>query len=329
MAGPAAAGLRCRVGLDRRRRPGAVAKDVADLVKRLAEVQHVDGKRVPQETGADPSLRRRNPGPFEGIGKHAPDELRRPHRTERRLQADEQVPRPAGPPVHDMVGNRLADIDRQRHAVMTPALAANRDLAGPPVDVIKPDRTDLLAAQAEPGQQKHDGAVAASGRIIAADGGDQPADLVGGKTVRRAVHAPGRDLRHARNQVPAGQPGGEHEPEQPSEIDRLLLQVRPASRLGGRKGKEGADLLRSDAVQVAGLRPEQEGQETPEEPAALGDRALAQPPLTAQPVAVVRGQPPKPVRRRRFRCRRGDRARGNEMPDKPGNAGMPAANCVP
>ena len=67
-----------------------------------------------------------------------------------RPKGDEQVPRPAGPPVQDVVGNRFAHVDRQRHAVMKPSLAPDQDLAGMPVDVVEPDRMDLLAAQAGP-----------------------------------------------------------------------------------------------------------------------------------------------------------------------------------
>ena len=248
--------------------------------------------------GANPSIRRRHAGPCKGIDQHAPDEVRRPERTVGRAQGDEQMPRPACPLVQNVVGNRFAHVDRQRHAVMKPLLAADRDLAGTPVDVVEPDRGDLLAAQAEPGQQKQDGAVAAPGRAFAVHGGDQTANLPGRKVARCAMPAPGRDLRHAQDKVAAGQPGGEHEPEHPAEIRRLLVQTLPAPRNSRWQGQEGAHVLRPDTVQVAGFLPEREDQKTPEELPACAGRGSAQPPLEAQPITIVRAQLLKPARQR-------------------------------
>ena len=109
-------------GIDRGRCPGAVAQDVTDLVERVAAVQHVDDKRVSLEMGANPSIRGRHAGPCKGIDQHAPDEVRRPERTVGRAQGDEQMPRPACPLVQNVVGNRFAHVDRQRHAVVKPPL---------------------------------------------------------------------------------------------------------------------------------------------------------------------------------------------------------------
>ena len=213
---------------------------------------------------------------------------------------------------------------------MDPSLAADQDLAGTPVDVVEPERMDLLAPQAEPCQQQHDGAVAAPGRAFAVHGGDQSANLPGRKVARRTVLAPGRGLRHTWNQIAAGQPGGEHEPEHAAEICRLLIQTLPAPRNNRGQGKEGADVLRPDTVQVAGFRPEKEDQKALEEQLAFADRGPAQPPLQAQPVAIVRAQPLKSVRRRRrFRRRHDAHADADKMIDEPGEACASGANRVP
>ena len=188
---------------------------------------------------------------------------------------------------------------------------------------------DLLAAQAESGQQQHDGAVAAPGHAIAMHGSDQLADLCGREVARRTVFAPGRDLRHARHQIAAGQPGGEHEAEHPSQIGRLLLQILSTPRDSRWQGQEGTDVLRPDTVQVAGLRPEHEAQKMPQELLALADRGPAQPPLQAQPVAIVCAQLLQPARwGQRFRLRCDDHTGADEMIDEPGEMGTSAATRV-
>jgi hypothetical protein len=45
---------------------------------------------------------------------------------------------------------RLADIDRQRHRVLTMSFAVHQQLTRTPIDIIQPDRGDLPGAQAEP-----------------------------------------------------------------------------------------------------------------------------------------------------------------------------------
>ena len=47
----------------------------------------------------------------------------------RRLGDDEEVTLAAGAPVLKTGCNRLADIDRERHAFVLPALAADQDLS--------------------------------------------------------------------------------------------------------------------------------------------------------------------------------------------------------
>ena len=156
-----------------------MAQDVADLVERVAKIEHADGQRVSQETGVSRAFRQRHTGPFKGVDKHAPNKVRRPRRPVGRPQGDEQEPRPTSPLVQNVVGKRFADVNWQRHAVMEPSLAADQDVAGTPVNVVEPERDDLLAAQTEPGQQKHDGAIATSAAAVNVHGGDQFANLPG------------------------------------------------------------------------------------------------------------------------------------------------------
>ena len=64
----------------------------------------------------------------------------------RRLGGDEEVALAAGAAVLKIGGNRLADIDRERHAFVLPALAADQDLSGSPVEVLELDRDHFLRA---------------------------------------------------------------------------------------------------------------------------------------------------------------------------------------
>jgi hypothetical protein len=67
-------------------------------------------------------------------------------------------------PTLQITRQRLADIDGQRQDVRTATLATNHDLARTPVDVVQTGIGDLAGAQAQPGQQQHDGVVAPAGR---------------------------------------------------------------------------------------------------------------------------------------------------------------------
>ena len=92
----------------------------------------------------------------------------------RRPGGDEQVTRAAGAPVLKIGGNRLADVDGDRHAFVVPALAADQDLSRPPVDVLEPDRNYFLGAKAKPCHQQQQRVVAAARTIVAVDRGDHP-----------------------------------------------------------------------------------------------------------------------------------------------------------
>jgi hypothetical protein len=53
-------------------------------------------------------------------------------------------------------GHRLADIVRQREAALVASLSADRDLAGPPVDVLQAEVGNLAGPQAESEQGEQD-----------------------------------------------------------------------------------------------------------------------------------------------------------------------------
>ena len=66
---------------------------------------------------------------------------------------------PFGRPLLQIGGDRLADVARQREAVLVTSLAMDHDLAGPPVDVLQAEAGDLAGPQPEAEQDEQDGVV--------------------------------------------------------------------------------------------------------------------------------------------------------------------------
>ena len=130
---------------------------------------------------------------------------------------------------------RIADIDRERHAVLLPALAADQDLSRPPVEVLEPDRDHLLSSKAKPGHQQKHRVVATADPIVAVDRVDQPPDLVG---VQVACLGTGTSLCNTRNakcQVVLAPAGREQEAEDAAQTRCLVVETGPARcRLRGR-----------------------------------------------------------------------------------------------
>ena len=129
--------------------------------------------------GADLASGRLQVRSFKSLAEYPPDGQGRSERPVRRLGGDEEVTLAAGAAVLKIGCNRLADIDRERHAVVLPALTADQDLSRPPSDVLEPDRDHFLCAQTKPGHQQQHRVVATADPIVATDRVDQPPDLVG------------------------------------------------------------------------------------------------------------------------------------------------------
>jgi hypothetical protein len=90
-----------------------------------------------------------------GIGQRLPGSL----------DGDEHraVQRAGRAPVAQVSDDRRADVCGQRQPVTAPALAADRDLAAPPVDVVQAEPGGFAGSQAHPGQQQQDRPVPAPG----------------------------------------------------------------------------------------------------------------------------------------------------------------------
>jgi hypothetical protein len=85
----------------------------------------------------------------------------------RRLHANKHLTRFACGPIQAQIGcERLTDIYRQGHPVVQQTLAANEDLAGPPVEVVESESNDLASTEAEAGEQKENRIVPAAGRRL-------------------------------------------------------------------------------------------------------------------------------------------------------------------
>ena len=84
--------------------------------------------------------------------QHRVEDLRIDKGPIRHLVGDEQRAGRPTPAIPDVVDDGVADVVRQRHAVVPLALAADQDCACTPVDVVELDRDDLGRAQAKAGE---------------------------------------------------------------------------------------------------------------------------------------------------------------------------------
>ena len=141
--------------------------------------------------------RGRPPGGMHG-GRPRPARGGQP--TEGRHDGEEHRPARRVPPVPQIAGHRLAHVPGQRERVSPAALAADRDLASPPVEVVEGQAGHVGRAQAQPTVLQEDSVVAAAdlGGAVAA---------VQQRRHRRGVH-PGRQP----GQPPPGHPrDGRHQ----------------------------------------------------------------------------------------------------------------------
>jgi hypothetical protein len=150
-----------------------VAQHLSDLRQRRAGAQHLGRQRVPEpvRTAA------RQPGPVASPTHDLANRFRRqlpvrpPHRHEHRPR------RATGTALGHPLGKRLPGRDRQWEPLDTAALTADRNLAGPPVNVVQLQAGGLGAAQPEPGQQRQDRVIAAADGRVPITTGQQPLDL--------------------------------------------------------------------------------------------------------------------------------------------------------
>ncbi len=271
---------------------------------------------------------RRDAGRRMGLVQRAPDREGGRESWEGRQHAHEQVPRASRSSVADPVHDGLADVDRKRHGHLPPALAADQDLAGIPVQVVEPDGDDLLAAQAEPGHREQHRMVAAGDGAVSLGGCQDTLDLFTRQMPRRCGRPRLGNARDAGNQVPLGPAGREQEPEQRSQgcgrgscAGRTRFADCPEMR---------DDVGTGDGVQVAGRRiAEPEGQEAAGPALTRPDRAGRQPAPDAQPAPVVGHQCLQGCLRRFRRLRRGhDGALLDEPGDEPAQDRGPIAPAV-
>ena len=106
---------------------------------------------------------------------------------------------PAGTAVAQISDDRRADVGGQRQPVAAAALAADRDLAAPPVDVVQAEPGDLPGPQAHPGQHQQDRPVPAPGRGGRVAGVQHRLDLPGlQRPGQPGERVPGRRRHRAR-----------------------------------------------------------------------------------------------------------------------------------
>lgn len=89
-------------------------------------------------------------------------------------------------------GQRRANVRWQRQRSRLPALSANEDLPGTPVDIVQIQPNDFTSPYTEPGEQKQKGMIPPAGRSFSI------------ATFQNAFHVGGRKIPWQRGQRPVG-----------------------------------------------------------------------------------------------------------------------------
>ena len=133
-----------------------MAEDLGDLRERDPGAGHLASQRVAEPVRPDDRHSRPRAGAAhdarDPIGSEWPD---RRNSSQEHLTVHSAL-RAAPAQVGD---DRLADVVRQREAVLVAALAPDHDLAGSPVDVLQAQAGDLAGPQSEAEQGEQDGVV--------------------------------------------------------------------------------------------------------------------------------------------------------------------------
>jgi hypothetical protein len=132
-----------------------VAQHLPDLVQRCAVLEHLCRHAVAEPVGP----RRRDVGPAARSTDDRCDVGRGDTSSRRPHVAEEASGRRFAPPLLQIGGDRLPDVDRQRERVEAAALSMDEDLAGPPVDVGHLQADDLDAPQPETDEDREHGEV--------------------------------------------------------------------------------------------------------------------------------------------------------------------------
>jgi len=124
-----------------------------------AACEHLARERVPQPMRAHPPEPRPACDPHDRLADRADA-----HRPRRRLRSHEHraTLRHPWPPIAHIRGDRLTHLSRQRQPQLA-TLAADRDLSGSPVDVVKSQAGCLRASDAQPREQHDERVIAATG----------------------------------------------------------------------------------------------------------------------------------------------------------------------
>jgi hypothetical protein len=102
-----------------------------------------------------------------------------------------------------IVQDRVADILRQWQAVRPTRLALDRQVAGPPVDIVEVHVLNIASPQAEPGEQENDGLVPDFHRAICRQAA-MICSIVAGSTCAAASKGGSAALMGSRATMPDG-----------------------------------------------------------------------------------------------------------------------------
>ena len=224
-------------------------------------------------------------------------------------RAEEHLPtRGHGGPGPVQVGHEsLADVDRQREALVPIALPHHGDLAAAPVDVLQPQRGHLTGAEPQPGQQRQDRPVTLSDRGSGVAGAQQHRGLFGRQVLRQPGQFPVGGGGHRAHQRGVDHPAQVQEPQQRAQGCARALHRRGQGALATAEHERG-HLAGGQRVQAEHIADDPGGQERADQVRLALDRHLGQAPLAGQIRGVVGQHHPNRAdhQRRRDRRRRPD-----------------------
>ena len=199
---------------------------------------------------------------------------------------------------------RLADIDRHREPILPPALAVDQSLAGMPIEIVQPQRSDLAGTQPQTHHQEQDRVVAPTDRPPPIAASQQPRD---DRWLQPARQRAISQIGNPGHRPPQRQPDQPHDVQVAQQRAQLGDQVPGAGHAALRTlaRQEPAHIGRAQALELEPAGMLALFQEQPGDVLVLIDRALRQPALAHQVLAIGRKQPLNLASRRgRHRRRR-------------------------
>jgi hypothetical protein len=144
--------------------------------------------------------------------------------------------------VPEIADQSLADLPRQREAILLRPFTPHCDLTGTPIDILQFQRHDLTGTKTQASQEKQDGIVASTRGVGPIAGLQELLDLIRGERLRQRRQVPIRHCQNATRQVSPDFPSKSEEAKERSECSNHDLDV-PVTPVAGAPENESGDVV--------------------------------------------------------------------------------------